>query len=291
MANLKDIKRRIGTVKNTGKITQAMKLVSAAKFARASHAVSAARPFSKTFAEVVSKVVAAGITEDDSALLRKTKEKKILVLLIATDRGLCGSLNTNLFKKVDLFLTQKRKEGVEIDVAGWGRRATSFIKRSKKGINLVDSREKVLDKPTYAEAKKSAREFIEMFTSMEYDAVYVAYNIFESALSQVPIVDVVLPVIIDETSETTEIQTGNIIMEPEKELLVPSLLDKKVGFQIFQCLLDSSASEHGARMSAMDSATRNSKEVERKLTIQYNRARQAAITKELIEIVSGAEAL
>jgi F-type H+-transporting ATPase subunit gamma len=290
MATLKDIKRRIGTVKNTGKITQAMKLVSAAKFARASHAVSASRPFSKTFSEVVAKVVASGINEDDSPLLRKSDEKKVLLVLIATDRGLCGSLNSNLFKRIDPFLKEKREKGVAVDVAAWGRRSTSYAKR-KEGVSIIQNREKVLDKPTYADAKKEAKEYIDKFTDGEYDAVYIAYNIFESALSQSPVIDVVLPVVVEPEASDAEVKDSNVIMEPEKAELIPSLLNKKVGFQVFQAVLDAAASEHGARMSAMDSATRNSKEVEKKLTIQYNRARQAAITKELIEIVSGAEAL
>lgn len=289
MASLKDIKRRIGTVKNTGKITQAMKLVSAAKFARASHAVSASRPFSKTFSEVVSEVVASGISVEDSPLLRQSAEKRVLLLLIATDRGLCGSLNSNLFKKVDPFIADKKAQGIEVDIAAWGRRASSYAK-SLKDVIVTANLEKVLDRPVYTDIKKSAKEFIDQFTSGKYDAVYIAYNIFESALAQSPVIDLALPVIV-ENEGAQEVQASNAIMEPAKAELLPTLLEKKVAFQLFQSVLDASASEHGARMSAMDSATRNSKEVEKKLTIQYNRARQAAITKELIEIVSGAEAL
>jgi len=288
MPNLKDIKRRMGSVKNTQKITHAMKLVSAAKFARANQAVIASRPYGTAFDKMVSQLVSMAGDSLKSPLLRQTvEEKKILVVIIATDRGLCGALNSNHFKNALKFVRKKSAEGASVDIVGWGRRAFGFSK--KLGMKSKSELEKVLDRPSYDTARTLAEGIVETFIKESYDSVYLAYVEFKSALVQSPRVRQLLPVQGQTAAETTS--TVNIIVEPSPELLLESLLKKQIASLVFRALLEGNASEQGARMTAMDSATKNAKEVVRKLSLQYNRGRQAAITKELIEITSGADAL
>jgi F-type H+-transporting ATPase subunit gamma len=288
MPNLKDIKRRMGSVKNTQKITHAMKLVSAAKFARANQAVIASRPYGGAFDKMVSQLVGmAGETLQSPLLRQTTEEKKILVVLIATDRGLCGALNSNHFKNALKFVRKKSAEGATVDIVGWGRRAFGFSK--KLGTKAKSEREKVLDKPTYDTARTLAEGIVETFIKESYDSVYLAYVEFKSALVQSPRVRQLLPVQGEVVADSAPM--ANLIVEPSPEVLLESLLKKQIASIVFRALLEGNASEQGARMTAMDSATKNAKEVVRKLSLQYNRGRQAAITKELIEITSGADAL
>ena len=288
MPNLKDIKRRIVSVKNTQKITHAMKLVSAAKFARANHAVLAARPYGDGFEEMVNKVVlAAGDTQTPLTEVR-SKNKRELLVVVSTDRGLCGSLNSALFKVATKFAREKMDAGIALDTMAWGRRATMFCKKVK--WNLLSDKEKVTERPKYEVAVKLAEELVAGFSSDKYDAVHVAFVEFKSAMSQVPVIKQLLPVVPKKSLKAGAV-SSDIIMEPVVGKLIGPVLERLVIAQTFRILLEAAASEHGARMTAMDSATKNAKEVIRKLTLQYNRGRQAAITKELIEITSGAEAL
>ncbi len=287
MANLKDIKRRIGSVKSTQKITNAMKLVSAAKFARASHAVDAARPYAKALDHMVEKLL-MGQSDLQSPLLRQGEEKRSLVLVLATDRGLCGGLNSNLFKAVSGFLKEKTQAGVTLDIYACGRRAISFAR--KTNLTIVGREEKVLEKVNVEVARRLVREMEKLFTSGAYDRIYIAYPFYKSALDQAPTIDQLLPVRMKRATEGENLRTYAIV-EPGLDQLLDKLLERKLVSFLLAALLSGTASEHGARMTAMDSATNNAKEVIRKLTLQYNRARQAAITKELIEIISGAEAL
>jgi F-type H+-transporting ATPase subunit gamma len=287
MANLKDIKRRIGSVKSTQKITNAMKLVSAAKFARASHAVDAARPYAKALDHMVEKLL-TGQADLQSPLLRQGEEKRVLVLVLATDRGLCGGLNSNLFKAVSGFLKEKSQAGVSVDLYACGRRAISFAK--KTNLTIVGREERVLERVNVEVARRLVRELEKLFTSGTYDRIYIAYPFYKSALDQAPTIDQLLPVRMKRANEGENLRTYAIV-EPGLDQLLDKLLERKLVSFVLAALLSGTASEHGARMTAMDSATNNAKEVIRKLTLQYNRARQAAITKELIEIISGAEAL
>lgn len=284
MSNLKDTKRRIGSVKNTQKITRAMKLVSAAKYARANQAATKARPYGDTFDQMVKRLAAA--TECKSPLLEQRAEKKALFVVIATDRGLCGSLNTFLFKRCSQFLDEKMAAGVAVDLVLWGRRAGLFGKRRKE--RKISAEEKVLEKPSFDFAAKAARDFAEQFKSAEYDRVYVGYSRFVNALTQEGTVEQILPVSVADGESRDSRQ---FLYEPDRDLLLDSLLSRQLGSKLFRIFLDGSASEHAARMTAMDNATNNANEVIKRLTLQYNRARQAAITTELIEITSGAEAL
>jgi len=301
MPSLKDTKRRIVSVKNTQKITHAMKLVSAAKFSRANQAVIAARPYGKALDEMVARLSTMAGDSFESPLVRSSSvEKKILVVIVASDRGLCGSLNTNLFKNVGRFIKEKKAAGVEVSIATWGKRAALFAR--KTAMKVLNDREKVLEKPNYTVARKASEDLVQLFvgdgtSASGFDRVYLAFVEFKSALSQSPVVRQLLPVgaaPADATKSEAPAQGSggsNVIVEPGLADMLPQLLKKQVASLVFRAFLEGAASEHGARMTAMDSATKNAKEVIRKLTLQYNRARQAAITKELIEITSGAEAL
>ena len=290
MANLKDIKRRIGSVKSTQKITNAMKLVSAAKFAKANGAVEASRPYAEAFKGMVSRLIASEGANLDSVLLKQKEEKKVLLVLLATDRGLCGGLNTNLFKEAGNFVSEKEGKGIEVDIYACGRRAISFSGRSDNKV--AATKEKVLEKPDINLTRDLTGQWLEDFKSGNYESVYLLYPRFNSALDQAPTVEKILPISMD-SSEGDEVEAveGDLIVEPALDQFLDSLLEKKLLGSVYNALLNGSASEHGARMTAMDSATSNAQEVIKKLTLQYNRARQAAITTELTEIISGAEAL
>jgi F-type H+-transporting ATPase subunit gamma len=288
MPNLKDIKRRIVSVKNTQKITHAMKLVSAAKFARANHAVLAARPYGDGFEQMVEKVVLAGGDTPTRLTEARGHNKRELLVVVSTDRGLCGSLNSGLFKVASRFVTEKANAGIAMDTIAWGRRAGMFCRKVK--WKVLAEKEKVTEKPKYEIARGLAEELVTTYMAGGYDAVHVAFVEFKSALSQIPVVKQLLPVVPKEASKMAGAQT-HMIMEPVAAKLIEPVLERLVVAQAFRLLLEAAASEHGARMTSMDSATKNAKEVVRKLTLQYNRGRQAAITKELIEITSGADAL
>ncbi len=288
MPSLKDIRRRIGSVKNTQKITRAMKLVAAAKFARANTAVVSSRPYSNAFEAMVAGLIAEAGEVVKSPLLETREEKKILFVLQATDRGFCGSLNSNLFKHAAQFIANKKKAGVTVDVMPWGRRAKQFS--TKVGYTVHGAREKVLERPGYSFATELSQELVERFLEGGYDRVYLGYVEFKSALSQVPKFEQVLP-LVGTTVDNGGYAATQTIVEPKLSEMLEGLLNRKVALSVFRAMLEGAASEHGARMTAMDSATNNANEVLRRMKIQYNRARQAAITKELIEITSGAQAL
>ncbi len=290
MPSLKDIRRRIGSVKNTQKITRAMKLVSAAKFARANSAVTNARPYSVAFDAMVERIVAMAGDDVESPLLEQRPERKSLFIVLSTDRGFCGGLNSNLFKFSVLRIAEKRKENIEIEMVPWGKRAKLFSTKMK--YKAVNAREKVLEKPSYQTAKDLADELIKKFADKEYDRIYICYVEFLSAMAQRATIKQVLPVGKSRSADApVAVADATLLVEPGPKELLEGLLKRVVASTIFKCMLEGAASEHGARMTAMDSATNNAQEVLRGMKIEYNRARQAAITKELIEITSGAQAL
>ncbi len=295
-ANSRDLKRRIGSVKNTQKITNAMKLVAAAKFARAQAAVKSAKPYNKALEAVGAQVMSA-LKDVEMKLSEKSKiQKKIAVAVIASDRGLCGGLNTNLFKELERF--KKANEGVTIEVIAYGKKAVSYCKNRFPIISKILGRS---DKPSFEDAKEMVKQFKELFLASgenteKYDEIYVLYPEFQSALAQIPTAKRIFPLVSNDENKqdeeaANEETNSDFIIEPNAKELAEGLIERKIATQVFQALLESKASEQGSRMSAMDSATRNAGDVIKKLTLQYNRARQASITKELIEIVSGAEAL
>lgn len=294
MPSSADLKRRIKSVKSTQKITKAMKLVSAAKFAKAAIAVKNARPYSQALTDMTARLLRQA-RELNSVYLQTREEKKILVIVMSTDRGLCGGLNGNLFRYSWRWIQEKRKAGSEIQVATWGRKGQSYFRMQMK--ELFSKEERAFDKPNFLSTKKYISEVIKLYSDGQFDAVYVAFPKFKSAMEQSPVIHKLLPVTMEVSEETEKEQkkaetgVGEFIVEPNIETMVDRLVERKVVAQMLAARLEGQASEFGARMSAMDSATRNANDVIKKLTLKYNRARQAAITKELIEIVSGAEAL
>jgi F-type H+-transporting ATPase subunit gamma len=285
MATLKSIKKRIVSVKNTRQITKAMKMVSAAKLRRAQDSIMAARPYAKKLEEVLQNLAAQG---DSGAhpLLEKRSAEKALLIVISSDRGLCGGFNANLGKAADRFIKEKQSDYAEFSVMTIGRKGYEFLKNRTK---VRKNYEGVLTGLNYQTAALLAHEVIDAYLAEEFDEVYVIYNAFKSVISQDITIQQLLP--IPPVASTAEEAVTDYIYEPSKGALLEELLPKNIEVQIFKALLDSIAAEHAARMTAMDSASKNANEMIGKLTLQYNRARQAAITKELMEIISGAESV
>jgi len=287
MANLKEIKKRIGSVKNTQQITKAMKMVSAAKLRRAQDAVVAARPYSNKMKEVLASISARD-TETSHPLLEQREKRNALVLLITADRGLCGGFNSNVAKAATRFVQQQTDDYAEYTLRIVGKKGNDLLKR-RQDLTIDKVYENITGSVTYATASLLGQEIVEDYESESYDAVYIIYNQFHSAINQEVTINQLLPIAPEESQEDSYV--ADYIYEPSCEKVLHSILPKYVEVQIFEALLESVASEHGARMSSMDSATKNASEMIDKLTLQYNRARQAAITKELMEIVSGAESI
>lgn len=288
MPSLKDTKRRIVSVKNTQKITRAMKLVSSAKYARANHAVLNSKPYNEAFTQMLSQI--AQLCKDESEYFEMREEKSCLIFVVSTDRGLCGGLNSNIIKKCNSLIKEKTESGVSVDLVQWGKKADSVT----KGESEVIQRElKVLEKPSFSFASKHVSLVSKGFLNKKYDRVYVLYSKFVNAMSQVPTLETVLPCGLEEQSnkESTQGSSSDMILEPNRQELLKDLIERHIAVKLYSVLLENSASEHAARMTAMDNATNNADKVIKDLTLEYNRARQAAITKELIEITSGAEAL
>lgn len=287
MPSLKSIKKRIGSVKNTRQITKAMKMVSAAKLRRAQENVVAARPYAKKMVEVLQSLAAC--TEGDQhPLLEKREAKKLLLVLVTSDRGLCGGFNTNICKAADRFMKEKQGEFEQISLMTVGRKGFEYFKT--RNANIYKNFPNVLAKPNYALAATLGQEVIEAFTGGEFDQVILLFNAFRTVMSQDITFQQLLPVE-PEAKSVAEETPVEYIYEPSVAELLGEILPKNIEVQLFKAMLESVAAEHGARMTAMDSASKNASEMIGKLTLQYNRARQAAITTELMEIISGAESI
>ncbi len=303
MASLKDLKNRIKSVKSTQKITKAMKMVAAAKLRRAREAAEAARPYAEGL-ETILKGLATAAADNPlaSPLLRGTGKQDVHLLIVATsDRGLCGAFNSSIVRTVRRRARELLAEGKQVKILTVGRKGFEQL-QGEFGKHLA-GRLSDLGKPklSYTDADTIARKVLELFHAGEFDVATIVYNRFKSAISQVVTFQqlVPLPVMSDEprvmSNEVSSLITHHSSLvyeyEPSEEEILDSLLPKNLGMQIFKALLENAASEQGARMTAMDNATRNAGEMIKKLTLSYNRSRQAAITKELIEIISGAEAV
>ncbi len=284
MATLKAIRKRIGSIRNTQQITKAMKMVSAAKLRRAQEAVLQARPYAEKMAALL-KNLSGRVSAEAHPLLMEREEKRVVLLLLTADRGLCGGYNANLIRAAEGFLRNHGQEK-QIHLAIVGRKGVDYFRRRK--VEIADRYLNVWNKPPQELAAGLAEKATSRFLQEEADGVYVLYSRFRSALSQVPTVERLIPVT---AAGEGEGQPTEYLFEPGVEALLSSLLPKVVEVGIYRALLEASASEHGARMTAMDSATTNAAEMISSLTLQMNRARQASITKELMEVVSTAEAL
>jgi F-type H+-transporting ATPase subunit gamma len=286
--SLRDIRTRIGSVKSTRQITKAMKMVAAAKLRRAQDAILKTRPYAMLLEQTLSRVASRAAAEETVAhpLLAPRAQRTAEVVVITSDRGLAGGFNSNIARRTQRFLTESSDRFERIELATVGRKGRDFFRARKlavrkdfTGVN-TDLR--------YEKAEAIAAEYTQRYLSGEVDAVFLAYNEFKSAISQKPVVFQLLPI----ETEPAEAAAGiDFKYEPSREALLADLLPRHVAMQVWRALLESAASEHGARMSAMESATKNAEEMIGLLTLQYNRARQAYVTKELMEIVSGAEAL
>ena len=287
MANLRAIRKRISSVKSTQQITRAMKMVSAAKLRRAQDGINAARPYARRMREVI-QAVAARAGEDAHPLLASRESKKLALLVVTSDRGLCGSFNSGLTRAVYRFLNEHRGEYEEITLFVVGRKGRDFFRRRE--IPIRKELLGVLGSVSRHHAETIANDLVGGFLAGEFDEVQIAFNEFRSAISQVVRFEKMFPIALESSGKTGG-DDVDYLYEPSREEILAKLLPKYVETMIFRILLESVAGEHGARMTAMDSATNNSVDMIARLTLQMNRARQATITTELTEIVSGAEAL
>jgi len=285
MANLKSIKKRIVSVKNTRQITAAMKMVSAAKLRRAQENVVAARPYAGKLAEVLDRLAQAQ-ESDPSPLMVKRDTGRALLVVVTSDRGLCGGFNANLSKAAERFIKEHSGEFKELSLMTIGRKGYEFL-RNRHTVRKHHGN--IFSTLSYQTAALIAGEIIEGYLAEEYDQVYLIYNAFKSVMTQDITLEQLLP--IAPKADSSEEQATEYIYEPSKAALLDELLPKHIEVQVFKSLLESLASEHGARMTAMDSASKNATEMIGKLTLIYNRARQASITTELMEIISGSESI
>ena len=290
MASLIDLRRRLRSVKNTQQITRAMKMVAAAKLRRAQDRAIASRPYAKALRDVLASV-SSRVTDAKHPLLASREEKRVVLLVVAGDKGLAGAFNTNVQRAAVALLAEK-KGWEEVTLLPVGRKAVDYWKR--RGRKLASSSYAgIFAKVEYAQAKEIAAYLAEEFTQDRIDAVYSISNEFKSVIAQVVRVVKILPIARAEMAVSEAPKTGAVeyIYEPDPAAILAALLPRYLQFAIYRILLESAAAEHAARMTAMDSATKNAGELIDGLTLTYNRARQARITKELIEIVSGAAAL
>ena len=289
MASLIDIRRRLRSLKNTQQITRAMKMVAAAKLRRAQDRAIASRPYAKLLREVLASV-SARVAEPKHPLLASRVEKRVTLLIVAGDRGLAGAFNANIHRAV-LALQAEKRGWESVTILPIGKKALDYWKRRAK-LLAPKSYPGILARVEYAHAKEIAAYLAEEFTEDRTDAVYLVVNEFKSVIAQTIRVVKVLPIEHGQTAvtEASEGRLTDFIYEPDAETILARLLPRYLEFAIFRALLESAAAEHAARMTAMDSASRNAEELIDSLTLTYNRARQARITKELIEIVSGSAA-
>jgi len=293
MASLDDLKKRISSVKSTQKITKAMKMVAAAKLRKAQENAEKGRPYSEKMNNIILNL-SNGISDKESAprLLKGTGEEKIhLCIILTSDRGLCGGFNSNIIKKAKLYFQKILNDNKTLKIITVGTKGYDQLKRMYKE-NII---EKISFKDSkninYFDAEKVGKIIIDRFEKNEFDVCTIFYNQFKNVITQIPQEQKIIPLKASEIKKEDSLSGDNYEFEPEEDEILSNLLPKNISTQIFKAMLENSASEQGSRMTAMDNATRNAGEMVDKLTIQYNRSRQAAITKELIEIISGAESL
>jgi F-type H+-transporting ATPase subunit gamma len=288
--SLRDIRSRIGSVKNTRQITKAMKMVAAAKLRRAQDAITKARPYAVLLEQALSRIAVRAAAEGQVShpLLATRPAKKAEIVLLTSDRGLAGAFNSNVIRRGQRFMTENSDRYDTIEISTMGRKARDFFRARKAPLRKDYAG--IHQSISYEKASGIAKELAERYLDGEVDAVFLCYNEFKSAISQSVVVRQLLP--IETRGEGDAASTGyDFLYEPSRQALLEELVPKHLAIQVWRALLDSAASEHGARMTAMESATKNAEEMIAGLTLQYNRARQAYVTKELMEIVSGAEAL
>ena len=291
MASLDDLKKRIASVKSTQKITKAMKMVAAAKLRRAQDSAEKGRPYSEKMNNIILNL-SRGISDKENApkLLSGTGNDNVhLCIIMTSDRGLCGGFNSNIIKKAKSYFSKILSEGKKLKIITVGSKGNDQLKRMYGDKIIENISFKESKNANYFDADKVRKVVIEKFENSEFDICTIFYNQFKNVITQIPQAQQIIPLNSEDSEEKTSEESYEF--EPDEDEILSNLLPKNISSQIFKAMLENSASEQGSRMSAMDNATRNAGEMVDKLTIQYNRSRQAAITKELIEIISGAESL
>ncbi|MCL5238686.1 MAG: ATP synthase F1 subunit gamma [Nitrospirae bacterium] len=288
MPGLKEIRKRIGSVKSTKQITKAMKMVAAAKFRKAQTRIIELRPYADKMNAVLSSL--AKTVETGHPLLEVRPRNKVEILVLTSDKGLCGAFNTNIMKAASKLIKEVRAGGIEASVSSIGKKGTDLFKR--RGLALRRSWVGISGRVSYLNAKEITNDIIENYTNETFDEVVLVYNEFKSALVQRVSVVRLLPLapVGSETEESRE-EAADFLYEPSQQAIFDNLLPKNLEIQIFRALLESQASEEAARMTSMENATKAADDMIGSLTLQYNKARQASITKELMDIVGGVEAL
>jgi len=291
MPSLDDLKKRITSVKSTQKITKAMKMVAAAKLRKAQENAEKGRPYSEKMNNIILNL-SSSITDKENApkLLAGTGNEKVhLCIVLTADRGLCGGFNTNIVKKARSFFEKIKIEGKNLKIITVGTKGYDQLKRvyANQIIEKISFKDSKV--ANYSDAETVGKKIIQLFEKNEFDICTIFYNKFKNVITQIPQEQQIIPLKSSEVNKNSV--EDNYEFEPEEDEILSNLLPKNISTQIFKAMLENSASEQGSRMSAMDNATRNAGELVDKLTINYNRSRQAAITKELIEIISGAESL
>jgi F-type H+-transporting ATPase subunit gamma len=297
MPSLKAIRKRISSVKGTQKITRAMKMVAGARLARAQQRILALRPYAVKTGEVLAEVTKALAESSSNAtphpLLARRTERRAVILVVTSDRGQCGAFNSNIARAAERLWREKEAAGVEVRIATIGRKGRDFFVRRKAPILHIF--EGIWEKPDIETVRGVGKKLLPAFLSEEVDSIYVVYNEFKSAMSQRVVAEPLLPLAAPPAEESTEAPSWENHREylfiPNQEAMLERLVPMYIEATLARALLESMASELGARMTAMDSATKNASDMISKLTLVYNRARQAAITTELMEIIGGAEAL
>ena len=286
MANLKEIRNRISSVSSTMQITSAMKMVSAAKLKKATDAISQMRPYSDKLTELIQNLSSSfESSNNDNPYIKIRPVKKVLLVAITSNRGLCGGFNSNIIKAVNKICDKNRDQ--KFDILSIGKKGTDLL--SKK-YNVISSHDEVFNKLNFENCSPIADLIMNTFLKEEYDSIELVYNRFKNAATQILITESYLP-IIPKSNSTDKKTTVDYIYEPSQKNIINELLPKALKIQLLKSLKDSFASEHGARMTAMHKATDNAEELRDQLKLTYNQARQASITNEILEIVGGAEAL
>jgi F-type H+-transporting ATPase subunit gamma len=292
MPSLDDLKKRISSVKSTQKITKAMKMVAAAKLRRAQESAEKGRPFSEKMNNIILNL-SSSISDKENAsqfLVGTGKNNVHLCVVITADRGLCGGFNTNICRKAKNDFEEILKKGKTLKIFAVGSKGYDQLKRTYGRYIIEKLNFKGLKKITYKEAEEVGKKIIKLFNENQFDVCKIYYNKFKNVITQIPQAQQIIP--IEKLKKEEEKKSENFYeFEPEEDEILDDLLPRNISTQIFKAILENAASEQGSRMTAMDNATRNAGDLVDKLTITYNRSRQAAITKELIEIISGAESL
>ena len=284
MSGLKEIRNRISSVSSTMQITNAMKMVSAAKLKKAQDSISATLPYSNKLSELIKNISSSTDSDDTNPLFEKRELKNLLIIAITSNKGLCGGFNSNIIKEVNNIKSTSASK--RVDLLTIGKKGDDIL--SKK-FEVISSHNDVYDNFNYSNIKEIAETVMQKFSDKEYDEVTLVYNHFKNAATQIVTKEQYLP--IEESADENNSVSGDYIFEPNRPKILNELIPKSLSIQLFKAISDSIAGEHGARMTAMHKATDNASELRDQLKLTYNKARQTAITNEILEIVGGAEAL